>query len=68
VTEWARIFSDCLTGLIDAFAVLSREEKIAALELALRDLKCDAQQEAIDADFSGYNRADFERRRLRGSA
>lgn len=59
MNEWRRIFGVCLDGLIESFSVLSREDKIAALEKALRDLKCDAQQEAIDADFSGYSLADF---------
>lgn len=68
MTYWQSILAVCLASLVSAFAVLTRREVIAVLEIVLRDLKCDAQQEDIDADFSGYNRADFDRLRMRKSS
>lgn len=61
MTYWQSVLAVSLATLVSAFAVLTRREVIAVLELALRDLKCDENQEAIDADFYGSDRA-----RLRG--
>lgn len=61
LSYWQSLFAVCIANLISSFAVLGRKDIITVLELALRDLRCDENQEAIDEDYSGSGRA-----RLRG--
>lgn len=57
MTYWQSVLAVCLASLVSAFAVLTRREVIAVLELTLMNLRCDENQEAINADFAGSDRA-----------
>lgn len=57
MTYWQSVLAVCLASLVSAFAVLTRREVIAVLELTLMNLRCDENQEAIDADFASSDRA-----------